>query len=52
MEGGAVGQNFEMGLPKDYPCQVWFNLVQWFQGYIFINIGLNIVFHRCYSDDT
>ena len=29
MEGGAVGHNFEMGLPKDYPCQVWFNLVQW-----------------------
>jgi hypothetical protein len=22
MEGGAVGHNFEMGLPKDYPCQV------------------------------
>jgi hypothetical protein len=21
MEGGAVGHNFEMGLPKDYPCQ-------------------------------
>ena len=31
MEGGAVGHNFEMGLSKDYPCQVWFNLVQWFQ---------------------
>ena len=31
MEGGAVGHNFEMGLHKDYPCQVWFNLVQWFQ---------------------
>ena len=28
MEGGAVGHNFEMGLHKDYPCQVWFNLVQ------------------------
>jgi hypothetical protein len=28
---GAVGHNFEMRLPKDYPCQVWFNLVQWFQ---------------------
>ena len=24
MEGGAVGQNFEMGLPKDYPSQIWF----------------------------
>jgi hypothetical protein len=22
MEGGAVGHNFEMGLPKHYPCQV------------------------------
>ena len=21
MEGGAVGHKFEMGLPKDYPCQ-------------------------------
>jgi hypothetical protein len=31
MEGGAVGHNIEMGLPKDYPCQVWFNLVQRFQ---------------------
>jgi hypothetical protein len=28
MEGGAVGHNFEMGLPKDYLCQVWFNLVK------------------------
>jgi hypothetical protein len=27
MEGGAIGHNIEMGLPKDYPCQVWFNLV-------------------------
>jgi hypothetical protein len=31
MEGGAVGHNFEMELPKDHPCQVWFNLVQRFQ---------------------
>jgi hypothetical protein len=31
MEGGAVKHNFEMGLPKDYPSQIWFNLVQWFQ---------------------
>jgi hypothetical protein len=23
MEGGAVGYNFEMGLPKDYPSQIW-----------------------------
>jgi hypothetical protein len=29
--GGAVGHTFEMGLPKDYPCEVWFNLVQRFQ---------------------
>ena len=35
MEGGAVRHNFEMGLPKDYPCQVWFNLVQRFQRKIF-----------------
>jgi hypothetical protein len=26
MDGGAVGHNIEMGLPKDYPFQVWFNL--------------------------
>jgi uncharacterized membrane protein len=25
MEVGAVGHNIEMGLPKDYPCQVCFN---------------------------
>jgi hypothetical protein len=25
MESGAVGHNFEMGLPKDYPSQIWFN---------------------------
>jgi hypothetical protein len=31
MEGRAVGHNFETGLPKDYPRQIWFNLVQWFQ---------------------
>jgi hypothetical protein len=31
MEGGVVGHNFEMGLPKDYPSQIWFNLVQQFQ---------------------
>ena len=31
MEGGAVGLNFEMGLPKDYPSQIWFNLVLRFQ---------------------
>jgi hypothetical protein len=31
MEGGAVGHNFEMGLPKDYPSQIWFNLIQRFR---------------------
>ena len=31
MEVGAVRHNFEMGLPKDYPNQIWFNLVQRFQ---------------------
>jgi hypothetical protein len=30
MEGGAVGHNFEMGLPKDYPSQICFNLIQRF----------------------
>ena len=25
MESGAVGHNFEMGLPKDYPSQIWFS---------------------------
>jgi hypothetical protein len=24
MESGAVGHNFEMGLPKDYPSQIWY----------------------------
>jgi hypothetical protein len=31
MGGGAVGHNYEMRLPKDYPSQIWFNLVQRFQ---------------------
>ena len=31
MEGRAVGHNFEMVLCKDYPSQIWFNLVQRFQ---------------------
>jgi hypothetical protein len=35
MEGGAVGHNFEMGLPMDYRSQIWFNLVQRFQRRIF-----------------
>ena len=25
MEGGAVGHNFEMGLPKGYPGHIWFS---------------------------
>jgi hypothetical protein len=41
MEGGAVGHNFEMGLPKDYPCQVWFNLVQRFQ-----RKNLNVIYYQ------
>ena len=31
MEDGSVGHNFESDPPKDHSCQVWFNLVQWFQ---------------------
>ena len=31
MEGGAVGHNFEMGLPKDNPSHICFNLFQRFQ---------------------
>ena len=31
MECGAVGHNFERDPPRDHPCQVRFNLVQWFQ---------------------
>jgi hypothetical protein len=30
MEGMAIGHNFERDRPRDHPCQVWFNLVQWF----------------------
>ena len=30
MESGAVGHNFEIGQPKDYPSKIWFNLVQRF----------------------
>jgi hypothetical protein len=46
MEGGAVGNNFEMGLPKDYPSQIWFNLVQQFQRRRFKCESL-----RCTTDD-
>jgi hypothetical protein len=31
MEGGTVGHNFERDPLRGHPCQVWFNLVQWFQ---------------------
>jgi hypothetical protein len=41
MEGGAVGHNFEMGLLKDYPSQIWFNLVQRFQRRIKMSSNFN-----------
>ena len=41
MEVGAVGHNFEMGLPKDYPSQIWFNLVQRFR-----EEDLNVIFYQ------
>ena len=41
MEGGAVGHNFEMGLPKDYPSQIWFNLIQ-----RFTEENLNVIFYQ------
>ena len=41
MEGGAVGHNFEMGPPRDHPCQVWFNLVPRFQ-----RRSLNVIFYQ------
>ena len=31
MESGAIGHTFERDPHRDHPCQVWFNLVQWFQ---------------------
>jgi hypothetical protein len=40
MEGGAVGHNFERDPPRDHPCQVWFNLVQWFQSFLAHITGL------------
>jgi hypothetical protein len=43
MEGGAVGHKFEMRLPKDYPCQVWFNLVQFRE-------DLNVIFYQNMSN--
>ena len=41
MEGEAVGHNFEMGLPKDYPSQIWFNLIQ-----RFTEENLNVIFYQ------
>ena len=38
MEGGAVRHNFEMGLPKDYPCQIWFSG--------FREEDLNVIFYQ------
>jgi hypothetical protein len=31
IEDGTDGHTFERDPPRDHPCQVWFNLVQWFQ---------------------
>ena len=45
MEGGAVGQNFERGPPRDHPCQVWFNLVERFQ-----RRSLNVIFYQNMSN--
>jgi hypothetical protein len=39
MEGGAVGHNYEMGLPKDFPSQIWLN---WLSG--FREEDLNMIF--------
>jgi hypothetical protein len=41
MEGRAVGHIFEMGLPKDYPSQISFNLVSGFRGE-----DLNVIFYQ------
>jgi hypothetical protein len=38
MESGAVGHNCEMGLPKDYPSQIWFS---GFRGE-----DLNVIFYQ------
>jgi hypothetical protein len=38
MESRAVRHNFEMGLRKDYPSQIWFNLVEQFQRRRFLEI--------------
>jgi hypothetical protein len=41
MEGGAVEHNFEMGLLKDYPSQIWFI---WFSG--FREEDFNVIFYQ------
>ena len=41
MEGGAVGHNFEMGLPKNIPAR--FSLI-WFSG--FRGKDLNVIFYQ------
>jgi hypothetical protein len=41
MEGGAVGHNFEMGLPKDHSSQI--GLI-WFSG--FREEDLNVIFYQ------
>jgi hypothetical protein len=38
MEGRAVGHNFEMGLPKDYPGLIWFSG--------FREEDLNVIFYQ------
>jgi hypothetical protein len=38
MEGGAVGHKFEMGLPKDYPSQIWLSG--------FREEDLNVIFYQ------
>jgi hypothetical protein len=53
MESGAVGHNFEMGLPKDYPSQIWFNLVQRFQGGVLTystGFSVKFFFQPIYTD--
>ena len=45
MEGGAVGHNFEMGLPKNIPAR--FSLI-WFSG--FRGKDLNVIFYQNMSN--
>jgi hypothetical protein len=41
MEDGAVGHNFGMRPPKDYPSQIWFNLFSGFR-----EEDLNVIFFQ------